>query len=100
MRIAEYIVACNIVVNGLIINIILSKFEVITAVLLKIEFFWNIALCRWTVVSKDSASRSPRRVDFLTLKMRSLLSPEMSRTFPPSKPHNTPEDWRIRVDSS
>ena len=45
MRIAEYIVVYSIVVNGLIINFILAKFEVITAVLLKIEFFWNITLC-------------------------------------------------------
>jgi hypothetical protein len=49
MRISEYILACSIVVNGLIINVILAKFEVNTAVLLKIEFFWNITLCRWTV---------------------------------------------------
>lgn len=45
MRIAEYIVACSIVVNGLIINFILAKFQVITVVLLKIEFFWNVTLC-------------------------------------------------------
>jgi hypothetical protein len=45
MRIAEYIVGCRFVVNGLIINFILAKLEVITAVLLKIEFFWNITLC-------------------------------------------------------
>jgi len=44
MRIAEYIVACSIV-NGLIINFILAKFEVITAVLLKVECFWNVTLC-------------------------------------------------------
>ena len=88
MRIAEYIVACSIV-NGLIINFILAKFEVITAVLLKVECFWNVTLCWWTIVLKDSASCIPRKVDFLTLKMRALLSPETSRTVQPSTPHNT-----------
>jgi hypothetical protein len=65
MWIAEYIVACSDVVNGLHIYFILAKFEVITAVLLKIGFFWNVTLCWWILVSKDSASRSPRRIDFL-----------------------------------
>ena len=95
-----HIVACSIFVNGVIINFILAKFEVITAVLLKIEFFWNVTLCWWTIVSKDSASRSPRRVDLLTLKMGALLSPHTLRSVHPSTPHSTPEDWRIRYDSS
>ena len=34
------------------------------------------------------------------MKMRALLSPETSRTVHPSTSHNTPEDWRIRYDSS
>jgi hypothetical protein len=42
---AEYIVACSIVGNGLHMNFILAKFEVITAVLLKIGFLWNVTLC-------------------------------------------------------
>jgi len=40
-----------------------SKFEVLTALLLRIQFFWNATLARWVSGSSRSKSEVPPTVE-------------------------------------